>query len=293
MKQGKVISNQANLYKVEWKQDIYTCLARGKLKQDMQVVVGDNVVLDQIDIDKKEAVIEEILERETFLKRPKMANLTQIILVVSMKMPKPDLLLLDKQLAYAEWLGIQPIICLNKIDLVKEEVVKEIKEIYEQIGYTVITCVASQEKGIHQLRKHLQGHITALSGNSGVGKSTLINALLGKETTVEGNISSKNQKGKNTTTHIQLYKIEENTYLADTPGFATFSVDEMESQELWKYFKEFPQYVPHCAYIGCSHIKEEECGIKEGLDTGKITHSRYQNYEKIYEEMKQKEERRW
>ena len=145
MKQGKVISNQANLYKVEWEQEIYTCLARGKLKQDMQVVVGDNVVLDQMDIDKKEAVIEEILERDTFLKRPKIANLTQIILVVSMKMPKPDLLLLDKQLAYAEWLGIQPIICLNKIDLVKEGQVKEIKQIYEQIGYTVMTSVASQE----------------------------------------------------------------------------------------------------------------------------------------------------
>lgn len=293
MKQGIVVSNKANLYEVEYEGHVYTCLARGKLKQDRQVVVGDIVALGQVEEEKKEAVIEAIQERKSFLKRPKVANLTQIIFVVSMKMPKPDILLLDKQLAYAEWLGIHPMICLNKMDLVTREQVEEFKGIYEKIGYTVIETVANQQQGVKALTPYLKGNITALSGNSGVGKSTLINALLGKNTTMEGRISSKNQKGKNTTTHIQLYKIGEDTYLADTPGFATFSVEEMESEHLWKYFKEFPQYVTKCGYTGCNHIKETPCGVKMAVEEGKIRKSRYQHYSKIYEEMKQKEERRW
>jgi len=293
VKQGIVVSNKANLYEVEYENAVYTCLARGKLKQDRQVVVGDFVTLGQIEPEKKEAVIESVQERTTFLKRPKVANLTQIVFVVSMKMPKPDCLLLDKQLAYAEWLGIHPIICLNKTDLVKREQVEEIRGVYEKIGYTVIEAVANKKQGTEVLRGLLKGNITALSGNSGVGKSTFINALLGKDITTEGDISAKKQKGKNTTTHIQLYKLEEETYLADTPGFATFSVEEMESANLWKYFREFPQYVANCEYIGCSHRKEEPCGVKEAVREGNICESRYQHYKRIYEEIKQKEERRW
>lgn len=293
MELGIVVSNKANLYEVEYKNKVYTCLARGKLKQDIQVVVGDFVILGQINEEKQEAVIEEVKERKNFLKRPKIANLTQIIFVVSMKMPKPDILLLDKQLAYAEWLGIRPIICLNKTDLIKDEQVEELRKEYEKIGYTVIEAIANKKQGIEKILAYLKGNITALSGNSGVGKSTLINAILGTDTTMEGNISTKNHKGKNTTTHVQLYKIEENTYLADTPGFATFSVEEMKSNQLWRYFKEFIPYVPKCEYTGCSHIKEENCGVKNAEACGKISKSRYQNYCKIYEEMKRKEARKW
>jgi len=294
VKQGIVVSNKANLYEVEYENEVYTCLVRGRLKKSFrQVVVGDFVILGQLDEAKKEAVIEEVVERKTFLKRPKVANLTQIVFVVSMKMPKPDDLLLDKQLAYAEWLGIHPMICLNKTDLVESAQVEEIRGIYEEIGYTVIEAVANRKQGIEGLRRILKGNVTALSGNSGVGKSTLINALLGEKITTEGDISAKNQKGKNTTTHIQLYKLEEETYLADTPGFATFSVEEMESADLWKYFREFPQYAQNCGYIGCSHMKEEPCGVKDAVVEGKIHDSRYEHYRRIYEEIKQKEERKW
>lgn len=139
----------------------------------------------------------------------------------------------------------------------------------------------------------MQGQVSAFSGNSGVGKSTLLNAIFEKEQTKEGQISKKNQKGKNTTTAISLYKMDENTYIADTPGFSTFDVYEIESKDLYKYFKELAIYEKDCPFVGCTHIKEKECGIKKAKEEGKIADSRYQNYVKIYEDLKDREEHKW
>ena len=151
-----------------------------------------------------------------------MSNITQLILVVSSKNPKPDLLLLDKQLAFAEYLGIKPIIVLNKTDLDKKKEFEKIKEIYQNIGYTVIETIAKEQEnnlsGIQELKKQLKNNVNAFSGNSGVGKSTLINAIFKDTITQEGEISQRNKKGKNTTTSTKLYEIDENTYIADTPG---------------------------------------------------------------------------
>lgn len=157
-----------------------------------------------------------------YIKRPKLANITQIVFVLSSKHPKPDLLMLDKQLAFAEFLGIKSVIVLNKIDLDQKEEVKKIKAIYEKIGYPVIETTAKEKKGIDALIKILKNNINAFSGNSGVGKSTLINGIFDREITQEGEISKRNKRGKNTTTSIKLYEIEQNTYIADTPGFSTF-----------------------------------------------------------------------
>ena len=224
-----------------------------------------------------------------------MANITQIMFVVSLKMPKPDLLLLDKQLCFAEWLGIKPIIILNKIDLEQEKNIEYIENIYKNIGYTVIKTNAKniEQETLHIIKESLKKHITAFSGNSGVGKSTLINDIFKSELTKEGNISQKNKKGKNTTTKVKLYKLEETAYIADTPGFSTFDITEIEKEEICHYFKEFREYLADCKYIGCSHIKEQECGIKKALEEGKIAKSRYENYCKIYEELKEKEENKW
>ena len=137
----------------------------------------------------------------------------------------------------------------------------------------------------------MQGNINAFSGNSGVGKSTLINAIFKYSITEEGEISIKNKRGKNTTTQVKLYKINENTYIADTPGFSTFEISEIESKDLYKYFKEFDN--TNCKYIGCSHIKETECGIKQDVENEIIDKGRYERFCKIYNELKQKEERKW
>lgn len=292
--QGVIIENISNIYKVKIKDKIYTTTARGKLKKnEITPVVGDYVKVTVEDEKNKIAVIEKIEDRKNYIKRPKIANITQIILVLSSKNPKPDLLMLDKQLAFAEYIGIKAIIVLNKTDLDKSEEFKKIKEIYNQIGYTVILTEAKNGIGIEELKKYLEGNINAFSGNSGVGKSTLINKLFNKEMTLEGEISKKNKKGKNTTTAIKLYEINNNTYIADTPGFATFDICEIESKELYKYFREFPQYEKDCEFIGCTHIKEKECGIKNAVQNKQINNDRYVRFCKIYNELKEKEERKW
>lgn len=292
---GKIIENISNLYKVEANGEIYEATARGKFKNENQTpVVGDNVEIDITDKEKHIAVIEKIIPRKVYIKRPKLANITQIVFVLSSKHPKPDLLMLDKQLAFAEFLGIKSVIVLNKIDLDQKEEFKKIKEIYEKIGYPVIETTAKEKKGIDALIKILKNNINAFSGNSGVGKSTLINGIFDREITQEGEISKRNKRGKNTTTSIKLYEIEQNTYIADTPGFSTFDISEIEYNELEKHFKEFREHIKNCEFVGCTHIKEEKCGIKNAIQEGKISQDRYDRFCKIYEELKQiKERRKW
>lgn len=286
MQKGIIISNISNLYKVEVNGKIYDCNARGKFKNnEISPVAGDFVEIEIINEEKKTGIINKIEERINYLKRPKMANLSQIILVLSMKLPKPDLELLDKQLAYAEYMNVKPVICLNKIDLEDEAVIDSIKEIYEKIGYKVIKTNAKNKTGVEELKEVLKNKITAFSGNSGVGKSTLINSLLGENVTEEGLVSHKNKRGKNTTTQVKLYKIDENSYIADTPGFSTFDINEIKKEDLAKYFIEFRPYINECEYGDCSHIKEENCGVKNALEEGKISKERYERYIILYKKL--------
>lgn len=291
--QGIIIESISNLYKVKAGSKIFDATARGKFKQEgVTPLVGDMVDFEVLeDKNEIEAVINEIKPRTTELKRPKIANIAQILFMVSTKNPKPDLLMLDKQLAYAEFLKIKPIIIINKIDLCDSY--KKIVEIYTKAGYKVIPTNSKEKQGIDEVNKVLKGKISAFSGNSGVGKSTTINAIFSSNITVEGEISKKNKKGKNTTTSVRLYEIDDNTFIADTPGFANFELSEIESKDLENYFIDLKPFVDDCEFIGCTHIKEQNCGIKFALQQGKIAEERYINFCKIYTELKEREEKRW
>lgn len=294
---GIIIENISNLYKVKTEEGIvYEANARGKFKKDdITPVVGDFVECEVVKEDKEKdrVSIDKILDRKVYIKRPKIANISQIVLVVSSKHPKPDLLMLDKQLAFIEYLGIKALIVLNKTDLDKEKTFKQIKNVYERIGYKVLETEAKEGVGIKELKKELLNNTNVFSGNSGVGKSTLINAIFDKDVTLEGEISKKSKRGKNTTTYTRLYEIDKNTFIADTPGFSTFDISEIESKELYQYFKEFKQFEENCEFIGCTHIKEENCGIKKAVENGEIDKARYERFCKIYQELKEKEERKW
>ena len=290
--QGIIIGNISNTYKIETSEKIYTAYARGKFKnKDIKPLVGDRVEIELTDEEKGEAVIEKILPRKNEIKRPKIANIDQIVFIISTKNPKPDLLMLDKQLAYAEKIHVEPVIVVNKCDL--KEIYESIKELYSKVGYKVIVTSAKQNIGINELKQVLQNKISVFSGNSGVGKSSIINALFNKEKTQEGEISKKNKKGKNTTTDTKLYKLEENTYIADTPGFSSFEISEIESTELDKCFREFVQEIEKCEFVGCTHIKEENCGVKMAIQEGIIATERYERYCNIYNELKEKEKYKW
>ena len=290
--QGIIIGNISNTYKIKTDTKIYEAFARGKFKnEEITPLVGDKVEIEITDEEKKVAVIETILPRKNEIKRPKMANIDQIIFIVSTKNPKPDLLMLDKQLAYVEKLKIEPIIIINKIDL--QDTYKEIQELYSKIGYKTIVTSAKQGLGIEEVLQVLKNKISVFSGNSGVGKSSIINALFGVDKTQEGEISEKNKKGKNTTTDTKLYQLEENTYIADTPGFSSFEISEIESTELDKYFREFRPEIENCEFVGCTHIKENACGIKDAIEAGGISIQRYERFCKIYEELKDKENYKW
>ncbi len=299
---GIIVENISNLYRVKVieeesnvKDKVYEANARGKFKKDdITPVVGDFVECEVVKEDKEKdrVSIDKILDRKVYIKRPKLANVSKIVLVVSSKHPKPDLLMLDKQLAFAEFLGIEALIVLNKIDLDKEKSFKEIKRVYEKIGYKVLETEAKEGIGIDELKKELYGNTNAFSGNSGVGKSTLINAIFERDVTLEGEISKKSRRGKNTTTSTKLYEIDEKTFIADTPGFSTFDISEIESKDLAFYFKEFKEYIPDCEFIGCSHLKEGNCGIKNAVKEGEVEKERYDRFCKIYQELKEKEERK-
>lgn len=294
MSKGLIVSNVSNIYEVEDSKssNIIKCIPRGKFKKDDIIpAVGDIVEFEYQT--QTDGIINEIHERKNYIKRPKMSNITQMIFVLSMKMPKPDLLLLDKQLAFAEYNNIKSTICLNKIDLEKDDIIDNIYNIYKKIGYTVIKTNAKSGEGIDEVRKCLKNNITAFSGNSGVGKSTLINNIFKDTLTTEGEVSNKNKRGKNTTTAIKLYKIDNDSYIADTPGFSTFDIYEIKSEELCKYFIELAEYMQNCEFIGCTHIKEEKCGIKKAVQENKISKQRYDTYCKLYNELKERELHKW
>ncbi len=286
--QGKIVKGISGFYYVYVAgTGIYECKAKGAFrKEGMKPLVGDMVEIAVLDEEKKLGNIEKILPRSIELIRPAVANIDFALVIFAAAKPQPNLNLLDRFLCMMEYRHVPSVICFNKCDLVDETEKKRLADIYKGAGYPVLFVSARYKENLEQLKAVLQGKTAAVAGPSGVGKSSLVNALQDACHMETGDISKKIERGKNTTRHSQVIPINDNTFIMDTPGFSSMDTPGLEKEELWKCYPEFLPYEKNCRFIGCSHITEPDCGVKEALADGKISRERYKNYCLIYEEMK-------
>ncbi len=287
--QGKIIKGISGFYYVHVVESgIYECRAKGVFRnRKLKPLVGDNVEIDILDEKEKKGNVAEICPRINELIRPAVANIDQALLIFAAAKPAPNYNLLDRFLIMMRYQKVPVTICFNKSDLLEDDKLKEIAEIYENCGFPVIFTSTRKEAGMETLKALLAGKTSAVAGPSGVGKSSIVNLLQPNARMETGDISRKIERGKNTTRHSQLIHIEGNTYIMDTPGFSSLDVPGLMAEDLWKYYEEFLPYEQSCRFQGCSHIHEPDCGIKQALEEGKIHPKRYENYVSLYQELKE------
>lgn len=287
---GKIMKGIAGFYYVhDGISSVYECKAKGIFRnRKIKPLVGDNVEFTILDEDEKTGNIVDILERENELIRPAVANIDQAMVVFAITNPEPNLNLLDRFLVTMEAQDVPVVICFNKKDLAEEEEAKKLTSIYEAAGYEVHLTNAKNGEGIEQIRSILRGKTTVLAGPSGVGKSTITNEIQPEAAMETGSISEKIKRGKHTTRHSELFFVEPETFVMDTPGFSSMFVDNMKPEELQQFFPEFDEFIPECRFLGCVHVGERECGVKEAVKDCRLSKVRYENYRLIYEELKNK-----
>lgn len=287
---GKIIKGIAGFYYVhDGKETVYQCKAKGIFRnRKIKPLVGDNVEFSVLDPVDKEGNIEEILPRKNSLIRPAVANIDQAVVLFALADPEPNLHLLDRFLVMMEKAGVPVQICFNKLDLCPDNRGECYRKIYENAGYAVHLLSVKEGIGTDWTAKVLREKTTVLAGPSGVGKSSLTNRLQPEAGMETGEVSEKIKRGKHTTRHSELIYVEEDTYLLDTPGFSSLFVDEMEPEDLQTCFPEFSAFTDDCRFLGCVHIGERVCGVKQAVDAGKVSKSRYENYRLIYQELKDK-----
>ena len=285
---GKIIKGIAGFYYVHVAESgVYECKAKGIFRnRNIKPTVGDNVEIEVLSEADHLGNINEILPRRNILVRPAVTNVDQAIIIFALKDPVPNLQLLDRFLIQMNKQGIPVVICFNKSDLIKVEQVEELKEIYGKSGAQLVFVSAKSGEGIDLLFSALKGKTSTVAGPSGVGKSSIINTIQSDVHMEIGVLSEKIKRGKHTTRHSQFIPVDVDTYILDTPGFSTLTLEDIEAEELKQYYPEFEQYEPFCKYGGCNHIGEMQCGIKEAVADGELSPVRYEHYHSIYEELK-------
>ncbi len=288
---GKIIKGIAGFYYIQTAESgIYECKAKGIFrKEKIKPLVGDDVEISVIDEEQKKGNLEEILPRKNALIRPAVANVDQVLVIFAAAKPKPNLNLLDRFLIAMEKQEVpEVLICFNKLDLIHEESRVRLEQIYEHSGCRLFFTSALTEQGTGEIRRALNGKTTAVAGPSGVGKSSLVNRITPEAVMETGEISSKIDRGRHTTRHSEIIRVEKDTYLCDTPGFTSLAVWDMEKEELREYIPEFVPYQNGCRFQGCTHTHEPGCRVKEAVEAGQISRERYENYLEMYEELKGK-----
>lgn len=290
---GKIIRGISGFYYVHTgERGIYTCRAKGIFRKlQIRPLVGDDVELSVLDEGTKEGNVDRILQRRNTLVRPAVANIDQALVIFAAQKPEPNFNLLDRFLIMMGRQDLPVIICFNKADMVSEREERELGRIYEPGGFRVVFTSAASGKGIDALKAQLRGRTTTVAGPSGVGKSSLVNLLQPQIRMETGEISVKIARGKHTTRHSELIRIEEDTYIMDTPGFSSLGLFDLEKEALRHYYPEFAPYEGKCRFQGCVHVHEPDCAVKAALAAGAISGIRYENYCLLYEELK--EQRRY
>ena len=288
--QGKIIKGIAGFYYIYAENDeVYECKAKGIFRKDnRKPLVGDNVEIEVLDEQEKEGSVTAILPRKNSLIRPAVANVDQAFVIFAMENPKPNFMLLDRFLIMMEKENVPAVICFNKKDLATEEELEFLYETYKSCGYQVILSSTFNGEGLEEIREILKGKTTVVAGPSGVGKSSITNALQENVQMETGEISKQLKRGKHTTRHSQVIPVGKDTYLMDTPGFSSLYLTDIEEQELKDYFPEFREYEDQCRFQGCRHIHEPGCAVKEALNNHKISSLRYEDYLGLHEEIKEK-----
>lgn len=292
MQEGIIIKGIAGFYYVKTGEGkVIECKARGKFRNNnLTPIVGDKVYIELIEEDK--GIIKEIIPRKNLLIRPLVANVDQAVVVFASKKPDIVFTLLDKILIQIEYYNVKAIICINKSDLDDNNMFDKVKSIYEKAGYTVIKTNALNNEGIDDLKNILKDKISVFAGPSGVGKSTIFNKIQNKVKMETQDISSKVKRGRHTTRHAELIDFDNNTFIADTPGFSSLDINFIEPEKLQFMFLEFKDYIGKCKFTSCMHFKETGCAIKEAAHNGLISIERYNAYIEILEEIQNNRRKR-
>jgi len=290
MQKGQIIKALSGFYYVESENQIFQCRARGKFRKNAQKpLVGDYC---EFSIENEnEGYIFQLLERKNELVRPPICNVDQALLVFSAKEPDMNTLLLDRFLVLIEHMNIEPIICISKIDLVDIDEIKHMMKPYEIAGYQIYYLSSKRKQGVEDIQNIFQNKITVITGQSGVGKSSLLNALDIHLHIDTNEISKSLGRGKHTTRHVELIKMY-GGYVADTPGFSSLEL-HMDPEELAQAYHDFYELSFSCKFRGCLHDSEPYCAVKEAVHNGKISKERYEHYLMFLKEMKEQKEKRY
>ena len=285
---GKIIKGIGGFYYVDTEKGLYECRARGIFRKNkITPLVGDRVSISVVDEENKKGVVEEIEKRDTELVRPPIANVDKALIVFAIKNPSPNLSLLDRFIVLAEKENLEIVIVFTKVDLDTDgELLGELKDIYEVSGYKVISVSNKLKLNIDKIKEELKENTVVFAGPSGVGKSSLLNEVDKNCELKTGEVSDKIKRVKHTTRHAELLKLECGGMVADTPGFSSLTLDDIDESELKEYFIEFDKY-DECRFGSrCIHENEPSCAVKEAVENGDISKKRYESYIQLLNEIR-------
>ena len=282
---GRILRSLSGFYDVQTEEGLISCRGRGHLRRGGETPLTGDMV--EISVERGKGMVERILPRNNCFVRPAVANVDVLVVFAANVNPVTEPYLIDRVAAIAGDQEVQVVICVNKCDL---DPGLDLAKIYRNAGFTVVQTSAETGEGVEDLRAMLQGKLVAFTGNSGVGKSSILNRLCPHLALPTGEVSEKLGRGRHTTRHVELYQLDETTYVADTPGFSSFDTDQMEvilKENLQYAFPDFAAHIGACQFRDCTHRKEPGCAVRAALDAGELEPTRYDSYLRLYEKASQ------